>query len=108
MVIYCPEPSLDRAARFYGAVLDVEPVREQHGGGPEHWSVTGADGLGIELYPATTRPHTVTRLTFRGVDVDAAVQRLMDRAHCLPERTRDGKGWWLHDPCANTEVLLPD
>jgi hypothetical protein len=32
----------------------------------------------------------------------------MDRAHCLPERTRDGKGWWLHDPCANTEVLLPD
>lgn len=86
-----------RAARFYGAILDAEPDAEKHGSGPEHFSVTGLDGLVIELYPATSRPPTTTRLEFHGPDIDAAVQRLMDRAHALPERTRDGTGWWCHD-----------
>ncbi|SHR99492.1 Glyoxalase-like domain [Mycobacteroides abscessus subsp. abscessus] len=106
IVIYVPEPSLDRTAAFYGALLDAAPVREQHGSGPTHWSVTGADGLVIEVYPATSRPHTTTRLEFRGADLDGAVQRLMDRAFALPERTRDGKGWWATDPCGNTVILL--
>lgn len=107
LVLYVPPPSLERAARFYGAVLDAEPVREQHGAGPEHWSVTcPSTGLVIELYPAGRRPHTTTRLEFRGADLDGAVQRLMDRAFALPERTRDGKGWWATDPCGNTVILL--
>lgn len=108
IVLYVPPPTLDRAAAFYGAILGAEPVREQHGdNGPEHWSVTGADGLVIELYPATSRPHTATRLEFRGADADDAVTRLMDRAYALPEKTKDGKGWWCHDMCGNTVVLLP-
>ncbi|MGV7586366.1 VOC family protein [Mycobacterium kansasii] len=107
LVIYVPEPSLELAARFYGALLDAAPVRERHGGGPEHYAVTDAEtGLVIELYPATRRPVTATRLELHG-DADAAVQRLMDQAHCLPERTRDGVGWWVTDPCGNTVVLLP-
>lgn len=106
LVIYCPAPVLDRAARFYGAVLDSEPVREQHRDGPEHWSVTSAEGLVIETYPMGQRPHTSIRLEWRGSDVDAAVQRLMDRAYALPERTRDGAGYWISDPCGNTVVLL--
>lgn len=107
MVLYVPPPSLDAAAKFYGAVLDAEPVQEQHGSGPEHCSVTSRmTGVTIELYPATTRPVTATRLEFRG-DAAAAVERLMDRAFALPEKTRDGLGWWLHDPCGNTVVLLP-
>lgn len=107
VVLYVPEPSLDLAARFYGALLDAEPVPEQHGAGPEHWSVScPATGLVIELYPADSRPHTATRLTFTG-DADAAVARLMDTAFALPERRRDSVGWWLHDPCGNTVVLLP-
>ncbi len=105
IVLYIPEPSWDMAARFYGALLDAAPVREQHGSGPTHWSVTGADGLVIELYPAVSRPVTATRLTFTG-EADAAVERLIDRAFALPERTRDGKGWWATDTCGNTVVLL--
>lgn len=105
IVLYCPGPTLDRAARFYGALLDAEPVSEKHGQGPDHFSVTGADGLVMELYPMGSRPHTTTRLEFRG-DADAAVQRLMDKAYALPERTRDGTGWWATDPIGNTVVLL--
>ncbi|BBZ00085.1 VOC family protein [Mycolicibacterium fallax] len=109
IVLYAPEPLVDRAARFYGAVLDAEPVAEQHGDGPEHWSVTSAEtGLVMELYPATSRPHTATRLAFHGSDVDAAVQRLIDRAFALPEKTKDGTGWWVSDPIGNTVVLLPE
>ena len=108
IVLYVPEPSLDRTAAFYGAVLDAEPVSEKHGNGPRHWSVTGADGLVMELYPAASRPHTTTRLEFRGSDMNAAVQRLIDRAYALPERTRDRAGWWCHDVCGNTVVLLPE
>lgn len=109
IVLYVPEPTLDRAGRFYGAILDAEPVAEKHNGGPQHWSVTSAEtGLVMELYPMGSRPPTATRLEFRGPHVDAAVQRLMDRAYALPEKTRDGKGWWCHDTCGNTVVLLPE
>ncbi|WP_078321713.1 VOC family protein [Mycobacteroides chelonae] len=104
LVLYCQPPTLDRAARFYGAVLDAEPVTERHGEGPEHWSVTGG-GLTFELFPMGDRIHTRSRFEFAG-DADAAVERLMDRAFALPEKTRDGAGWWLHDPCGNTVVLL--
>ncbi|UEA25178.1 hypothetical protein LK464_03735 [Mycobacteroides abscessus subsp. abscessus] len=107
IALYVPEPALDRAARFYGALLDAEPVAEKHGDGPQHWSVTGADGLVMELYPMGSRPHTSTRLEFQGADMDAAVQRLIDRAYALPERTRDGAGWWVSDPIGNTVILLP-
>lgn len=106
VVLYVPEPVLGRAARFYGAMLDAEPAAEKHGDGPTHWSITGADGLVMELYPATSRPHTATRLEFRGPDIDAAMTRLMDRAFALPEKTRDSAGWWMSDPIGNTVVLL--
>ncbi|KAF0967275.1 VOC family protein [Gordonia sp. YY1] len=109
IVLYVPEPTLDRAAAFYGAILDAEPIAEKHGDGPRHWSVTSAEtGLVMELYPATSRPHTATRVEFRGQDMDAAVTRLMDRAYALPEKTRDTKGWWVSDPIGNTVVLLPE
>jgi hypothetical protein len=52
----------------------------------------------MECYPAVDRLHTAVRLEYRGPDVREAVQRLMDDAWALPERTRDGHGWWLHDP----------
>ncbi|MBN7327745.1 Uncharacterised protein [Mycobacteroides abscessus subsp. abscessus] len=107
IVLYIPEPSLDMAARFYGALLDAEPVQEKHAAGPVHWAITcPATGLVIEVYPAGRRPVTATRLEWRG-DADAAVQRLIDKAYALPERTRDGAGWWVTDPCGNTVVLLP-
>lgn len=108
IVLYCPEPTLDRAAAFYGAIFDAEPVAEKHGSGPEHFSITGTDGLVVELYPATSRPHTTARLEFQGADIDAAVTRLRDKAYALPERTRDGAGYWCHDAIGNTVVLLPE
>lgn len=109
IVLYVPPPTLDRAAAFYGAILDAEPVAEQHGSGPRHWSVTSAEtGLVMELYPATSRPPTATRLEFHGPHVDAAVQRLMDRANALPEKTKDDAGWWMTDPIGNTVILLPE
>ncbi|WP_301121545.1 VOC family protein [Mycolicibacterium fortuitum] len=110
VVLYVPPPTLDRAAAFYGAVFDAEPVREQHGEkGSEHWSVTcPATGLVMELYPAWSRPHTAARLEFRGPDIEDAVQRLIDRAYALPEKTRDGAGWWCHDAIGNTVILLPE
>lgn len=103
IVLHIPEPSLDFAARFYGALLGSDPVREQHGGLTDRWSVHG-DGLTIALYPADRRPHTATRLEWTG-DAEAAVQRLIEQAHALPERHRDG-GWWATDPCGNTVRLL--
>ncbi len=30
----------------------------------------------------------------------------LDRAFALPEKTKDGKGWWVTDPIGNTVVLL--
>lgn len=105
LVLYVPPPSLDQAARFYGAILDAEPVREQHGGGPVHYSVSSRlTGLTIELYPADRRPVTATRLEFRGPEVKDAVQRLVDRAHALPE-PHGGGGWWVTDPAGNTVIL---
>lgn len=106
IVLYVPEPSLEPAARFYGALLGGEPIQEQHGDGPVHRSVTcPATGLVIELYPAVSRPVTATRLEFRGPEVKDAVQRLADRAHALPEPHGSG-GWWVTDPAGNTVVLL--
>lgn len=108
LVLYVPPPSLERAARFYGAILDAEPVREQHRDGPVHWSVTCPTiGLVIEVYPAGRRPVTATRLEWVG-DADAAVERLMDKAFALPEKTRDGLGFWVTDPAGNTVVLLSE
>lgn len=93
IVLYVPPPTLDLAARFYGALLDVEPVREQHGPGPVHWSISSRlTGLTIEVYPAINRPPTATRLTFRGPEVKKAVQRLMDLAYALPEPHGSGGG----------------
>ncbi|MFV8172481.1 MULTISPECIES: VOC family protein [Mycolicibacterium] len=104
IVLYIPEPSLDHAARFYGAILNAEPVKEQHGNGPAHWSITcPTTSLVIEVYPAATRPATATRLEWRG-DASAAVQRLTE-AHALPEPHGSG-GWWVTDPAGNTVVVL--
>ncbi|SKM39568.1 Uncharacterised protein [Mycobacteroides abscessus subsp. abscessus] len=105
-VLYVPPSLMDATAAFYAAILDVEPAAEKHGDGPEHYSITSRlTGLTVEIYPAGDRPATRTRLEFRG-DADAAVGRLMDRAFALPERTRDGRGWWVTDPIGNTVVLL--
>lgn len=102
--MYVPPPSVDLAAKFYGAIFGAEPVAERHGDGPDHWSITGG-GLVIEVYPATTRPHTVTRLEFTGPDAEAAAERLHDvTLGC--QQTRDGNGWWDTDPAGNTVVLL--
>ncbi|SKR42887.1 Uncharacterised protein [Mycobacteroides abscessus subsp. abscessus] len=106
IVLYIPEPTLDRVAKFYGAILDAAPVREQHGSGPVHWSVScPATGLVIEVYPAGRRPATATRLEWVG-DAAAAAERLMDKAFALPEPHGSG-GWWVTDPCGNTVVLIP-
>ncbi|WP_241177753.1 VOC family protein [Mycolicibacterium nivoides] len=104
MVIYVPAPRVELAAKFYAAILNVEPVREQHGG-PEHWSVSRGS-LTIELYPVGDRIHTSSRFEF-AEDAVGAVARLTDRAFALPERTPDGRGWWCRDPCGNTVILLP-
>lgn len=105
IVLYVPEPALDTTARFYGAILDAEPVREQHGSGPVHWSISSRlTGLTVEVYPAGGRPVTATRLTFRGTEVRETVQRLVD-VHALPEPHGSG-GWWCSDPAGNTVVLL--
>lgn len=104
IVLYVPPPSLDRAAEFYGAILNAEPVREHHGNGPEHYSITcPATDLVIEVYPAATRPATANRLEWRG-DASAAVERLVE-AHAAPEPHGSG-GWWVTDPAGNTVVLL--
>lgn len=106
IVLYVPEPALDLAAAFYAAILDTEPVQERHRSGPIHWSISSRlTGLTVEVYPAGRRPVTATRLTFRGPEVKAAVQRLADEAFALPEPHGSG-GWWVTDPAGNTVVLL--
>lgn len=105
IVLYVPEPGLDLAARFYSAILDAEPVQEQHGSGPIHWSISSRlTGLTVEIYPAINRPVTATRLTFRGPEVKQAVQRLIE-VHASPEPHGSG-GWWVTDPIGNAVVLL--
>ena len=55
LVIHTHVP--DACAEFHRAI-GLEPVREQHGTGPEHWAVSLDDGTVIEIYPA--RPDRVT------------------------------------------------
>ncbi|WP_018600937.1 VOC family protein [Mycobacterium sp. 155] len=106
VVLYIPPPTLDRAAAFYGAILDVEPVRKQNDAQPEYYVISSyATGLTIEVHPAVSRPATVTRLEFRGPHVRQAIQRLADEAYALPEPHTSG-GWWCSDPAGNTVVLM--
>lgn len=105
IVLYVPPPVLDTTAAFYGAILDAEPVREKHGEGPQHFSISSRlTGLTLEVYPAINRPVTATRLTFRGPDVHDAVEGLID-VHALPEPHGSG-AWWVTDPGGNTVVLM--
>ncbi|MCB0927100.1 MAG: VOC family protein [Mycobacterium sp.] len=62
LVIYCSD--VDASRRFYAA-LGLTLVREQHNGGPVHYSATLAGDTVLELYPAQGRPPTRTRLGLR-------------------------------------------
>lgn len=55
LVLYTPRP--DECRAFYQG-LGLRFVRERHGAGPEHHAATLADGLVLELYPATPRRTT--------------------------------------------------
>ncbi|MEU8526029.1 VOC family protein [Streptomyces sp. NPDC048629] len=55
LVIYTDR--LEACREFY-AGLGLDLVPERHGGGPDHYAVTLADGGVLELYPATRRPAT--------------------------------------------------
>jgi hypothetical protein len=99
IVIYAPEPSFEYTARFYGALLDAQPVRSL-----DHYAVA-AQQLQVKVYAAERHPYTATALEFIG-DAEAAADRLIERAWDGPEQTRDGRGWWTTDPCGNPVVLL--
>lgn len=61
IVIFCSDVEASR--QFYAAHgLDMR--REQHDGGPVHYSCA-LDGVVLELYPAGDRPPTRTRLGLR-------------------------------------------
>ncbi|WP_306369833.1 VOC family protein [Nocardiopsis sp. CC223A] len=55
VVLYTPQP--DECRTFYQA-LGLRFVRERHGAGPEHHAAVLADGLVLELYPATEKRTT--------------------------------------------------
>lgn len=46
------------ACRDFYADLGLDLAPERHGNGPDHYSVTFADGGVLELYPAARRPET--------------------------------------------------
>lgn len=67
---------LERAANFY-RLLGFEFIKHAHGSGLEHFA-SDADGLVLELYPASAK-HPVTcsvRIGFAVEDVDAMTARL--------------------------------
>lgn len=104
IVLYVPPLLLDEAARFYGALLDVDPVQEKHGGGPEHWSISSRlTGLVIEVYPAGDRPATRTRLEFRGTTVRESVARLTEIGVEVEQVGRHS--WKAADPAGNVVML---
>ncbi|MFL0278098.1 VOC family protein [Mycobacterium sp. SMC-19] len=71
LVLYVSD--LERAHHFYGAVLGLPLVQEQHGSsGPVHYSATLSDGAVLELYPAGSKPPTRTRLSLQLPDVATA------------------------------------
>ncbi|BDD80303.1 hypothetical protein TPB0596_00660 [Tsukamurella pulmonis] len=59
LVLYASDPAA--SAAWYADALGLRFTREQHGGGPVHYSAEAGDTM-LELYPAGTRPVTRTRI----------------------------------------------
>lgn len=71
IVLYVSD--LAAAQHFYGDLLGLPLVQEQHGSsGPVHYSATLSDGAVLELYPAGDGPATRTRLQLLLPDVGRA------------------------------------
>lgn len=102
-------------ARFYGAVLGVEP---QTGLGPQHWRLPLPGGGLLEIYaPARARPLPSGRgrlgLCLRLPGGAAALEACLAEARALgaqplepPRREPFGMEAWLLDPEGNGLLLL--
>ncbi|WP_342778357.1 VOC family protein [Streptomyces botrytidirepellens] len=88
---------LEESREFYTA-LGLPFVREQHGSGPVHYSTTLADGMVIELYPATAkRPASSARLGFT-IDGQTLTPPLTSGRHVVKDP--DGRMVELYAACS--------
>lgn len=73
VVLYVSDP--ERSREFY-ALLGLDFTEERHEGGPVHHAAALPGGTVLELYPASDRPVTRTRLGFAVRDRAAVAKTL--------------------------------
>jgi hypothetical protein len=74
IVLYVDD--LERARWTWQILTGVEPEREQHDGGPVHYSVPMDNGGVVEIYPAGDRPPTRARLQVTVSDAGAVADTI--------------------------------
>jgi catechol 2,3-dioxygenase-like lactoylglutathione lyase family enzyme len=116
MTTILPVGDLDRACRFYGETLGLEPAGASAEGGAFYQTGDGSD---LELSPrAAPTPAAHTALTFEVDDVEGEVHELEARGvsfedYDLPElkteghiaRLGDERAAWFKDPDGNILCL---
>ncbi|MGW2662833.1 VOC family protein [Nocardia tengchongensis] len=78
-------------------------MREQHGRGPVHYSVTLDGGEVVELYPRGARPATRVRLGLAVPDMDAAIEAVRQLNSNI--RAHDDSSAIVVDPNGNSIEL---
>ncbi|MFE3758505.1 VOC family protein [Nocardia tengchongensis] len=91
------------ASREFYAALGLGLVREQHGRGPVHYSVTLDGGEVVELYPRGARPATRVRLGLTVPDIDAAIESVRQLNSDI--RAHDDSSAIVVDPDGNSIEL---
>jgi catechol 2,3-dioxygenase-like lactoylglutathione lyase family enzyme len=96
LVLRCRQ--IERTKAFY-ELFGLTFVKEQHGGGPEHYSASDDVGL-FELYPADTNAADRTGLGFAFPDIEA-VHMALRKGQYAPQKVREtevGRTFVVYDP----------
>ena len=112
---------LEASRHFYGEVLGLQLLREDHSEADHRLVYEGGEGTRIIISQSTTgTSDTQTQCAFRGPDIRAAIRELESRGvrieqYVAPDPVTDADGvadmhhsWaaWFHDPSRNCIAIV--